>query len=483
MIARGDSAGSDARAYWAAVRIWLNGGDPYHPTGPFLPYVYAPWMLPLFTPWALLPWDVAWVVWRGSAIILLLWCLDWAYRRRPLATAVLFALLGLPIAANLDTGNITLYLAFFLWGAQFAGPRLAGLLWGLATWMKWVPAPFWLILAPRARSWGLIWLGRGRGLSLATLPLTIVQLQALFGFGARPIRLDYLVLLWALVPWWWRHPDRLWFLRPSRWPGVARNTRTELLRLRGTWQADPALARATASDAFELACARSWGSRRPDAQAPERPRPASAAGAAEAIAASMTGRPRGVARRPAAGGSPRSRSRRPRDPSWPVAPYRIAEEPAHGVHDDRAADELGDGSRGPRREVGDAHVPAGRGLRDDVGHERPVDRQEHPGRRAEQAGAGDGDRDVRGHGHDADADGTDETARPDDRLAADPVREPGGGHDGDQVADRDDDEDEDLRSARVLLGEALRAMQVRDDVRDEQRAGHEDEQREATSQT
>jgi len=245
LLARGDSAGSDARAYWAAVRIWLNGGDPYHPSGPFLPYVYAPWMLPLFTPWALLPWDVAWVVWRGSAILLLLWCLDWAYRRRPLATAVFFALLGLPIAANLDTGNITLYLAFFLWGAQFAGPRLAGLLWGLATWMKWVPAPFWLILAPRARSWGLIWLVAAAGLSLATLPLTIVQLQALFGFGARPIRLDYLILLLAVIPWWWRHPDPAWFIRPSSWPVVAAQTRASFSRLRRTWRADPALARAS----------------------------------------------------------------------------------------------------------------------------------------------------------------------------------------------------------------------------------------------
>ena len=56
MTARGEAAGADARAYWAGVRIWLEGGDPYHPVGPFLPYVYAPWMLPLFAPWALLPW-------------------------------------------------------------------------------------------------------------------------------------------------------------------------------------------------------------------------------------------------------------------------------------------------------------------------------------------------------------------------------------------------------------------------------------------
>ena len=88
LIARGELAGADARAYWAGVRIWLNGGDPYHPTGPFLPYVYAPWMLPLFVPWALLPWDVAWFVWRGGTLLILLWTIHWAYTRKPLATAV-----------------------------------------------------------------------------------------------------------------------------------------------------------------------------------------------------------------------------------------------------------------------------------------------------------------------------------------------------------------------------------------------------------
>ena len=65
---KADKAGADARAYWAGVRIWLEGGDPYHPVGPFLPYVYAPWMLPLFAPWALLPWEVAWFAWRGATI-------------------------------------------------------------------------------------------------------------------------------------------------------------------------------------------------------------------------------------------------------------------------------------------------------------------------------------------------------------------------------------------------------------------------------
>lgn len=236
--ARGEAAGADARAYWAGVRIWLAGGDPYHPTGPFLPYVYAPWILPLFTPWALLPWDVAWFAWRGASIFLLAWTIHWAYGRRPIATVVALTLLAFPIAANLDTGNLTLILAFMLWAAQFTGPRLAGLLWALATWAKWVPAPAWLILQPRGRAWGLLWLGLAVLLSLATLPLTIVQLETLFGFGGRPVRLDYLVLLWAAIPWLWRHPDPLWWLHPREWPAVRARARLAAGRARaaiGAW--------------------------------------------------------------------------------------------------------------------------------------------------------------------------------------------------------------------------------------------------------
>ena len=221
---------ADARAYWAGVRIWLNGGDPYHPTGPFLPYVYAPWMLPLFAPWAVLPWDVAWFVWRGGTILLLLWTIHWAYRRRPLTTAVIVAVLAFPFGANLDTGNINLQLTLMLWAAQFSGPRLAGLLWALATWMKWIPVVFWPILAHHARRWGLVWLAVSIGLSLLTLPLTIIQLQALFGFGARPVRLDYLVYLWAFVPWLYRRPDPFDFLRAATWRSWAVDARTRLMR-------------------------------------------------------------------------------------------------------------------------------------------------------------------------------------------------------------------------------------------------------------
>jgi len=217
LLARGEVAGADARAYWAGVRIWLNGGDPYNPSGPFLPYIYAPWMLPLFAPWALLPWDVAWFVWRGGTILALLWSIDWAYRRRPLETAIVVALLGFSFGANLDLGNVTLLLALMLFGAQFVGPRLAGLAWAIAAWMKWLPVAIWLVLAPRARAWGLVWLAVSVVLTLATLPQTIAQLDALFGFGPRPVRLDYLVLLWSFVPWLWRRPEPFDWLQPSFW--------------------------------------------------------------------------------------------------------------------------------------------------------------------------------------------------------------------------------------------------------------------------
>lgn len=238
MIARGDLGGADARAYWASVRIWLNGGDPYNPVGPFLPYVYAPWMLPLFTPWALLPWDVAWFVWRIGIVLALLWTIEWAYRRRPLPTAILVAVLAFPIGANLDTGNINLLMILALWGAQFTRPRMAGFLWGLATWMKWAPLVFWFILRPRARLWGLVFLAASVLLSIATLPLTIVQLETLFA-EPRPIRLDYLAYLWVFVPWLWRRQDPFFWLRPAWWRSLLAEVRSRVGALWRLWRTDP----------------------------------------------------------------------------------------------------------------------------------------------------------------------------------------------------------------------------------------------------
>jgi hypothetical protein len=73
--------------------------------------------------------------------------------------------------------------------------------------MKWAPVVVWPILSSNTRRWGLVWLAACVGLSVVLLPLTIVQLQTLFGFGPRPIRLDYLVYLWAFIPWVYRWLD------------------------------------------------------------------------------------------------------------------------------------------------------------------------------------------------------------------------------------------------------------------------------------
>ena len=238
LLARGEAAGADTRAYWAAGRLWLNGGDPYHPSGPFMPYVYSPWMLPLFVPWSLMPWDVAWFVWRGATIIGLLWSVHWAYKRRPMTTAILLVALAFPLAANLDTGNINLPLALLLFGAQFSGPMMTGLLWMIATTVKWVPVVFWPFMSPRGRLWGLVWFFLAVILTALTLPQTLIQLQVLFSFQ-RPLRVDYLIFIWAIVPWAWRHPEAFRWLMPSTWPSAAQAGAAAAKLWHVHWQRSP----------------------------------------------------------------------------------------------------------------------------------------------------------------------------------------------------------------------------------------------------
>ena len=155
------------------------------------------------------------------------------------------------MAANLDTGNINLLLALALFAAQFTGPRVGGLIWGLATWMKWVPAPLWFVLPPRARPWGLAFLALSGLLSFVMLPLTIVQLQVLFGFGERPLRVDYLVFIWSAVPWWWRLQHPFAFLSLAAWEAALRVQRDRAGRWAHAFRTEP---RAT----LRLARARSW---------------------------------------------------------------------------------------------------------------------------------------------------------------------------------------------------------------------------------
>jgi hypothetical protein len=208
ILARGDLVGADARAYWGGVRLWLGGGDPLAPPPPYLPYVYWSWSLPLFAPWAALPWETAWFVYRAVNAQLFAWSVAWAYSEHPLATALIVLLITPALAATLDTGNITLLCALGIWAAHFVGPRLGGLLWALAAALKWFPALLFLILPPRTRLWGLVWAALLAVLTLATWPEAVRQLELVLDFP-RPLRIDYLLLLWAAVPWLWSHPE--WF--------------------------------------------------------------------------------------------------------------------------------------------------------------------------------------------------------------------------------------------------------------------------------
>ncbi len=208
--ARGDLAGSDALAYWTGVQRWLAGEDSYQvvpglyvsPSEGVLPYAYSPWSLYLFLPWALLPWDIAWIVWRGANIALFTASVFWAYDRRPLGTAVFVAILGPSIAANFDTGNINVFIALATWVGFWAHGWIGGLLWALGTGLKVVP----VLLLPftRRAAWapGLAILAVLAVLTLATWPDTLRQFDIVLNYP-RPVRIDYMILAWAVVPWLW----------------------------------------------------------------------------------------------------------------------------------------------------------------------------------------------------------------------------------------------------------------------------------------
>jgi arabinofuranan 3-O-arabinosyltransferase len=216
-VVRGGAAGADFEAYWVAARTWVDGGDPYDLPPDVLPYVYAPWGLPLFVPLALLPWDPAFTIWRVLIIAGLAGTLAWAARRRPMSTAAVFGALAIPIGVNLDTGNITLPLALLIFASRFAPRWVAGVTWGAATALKWATLPLAIVLGPVARRWGLLTIAAGIVLSLVLWPMTSDQLRTIAGLE-RPFPIDYLVLAWAAVPWLWTDPNRRRWLDVRRWP-------------------------------------------------------------------------------------------------------------------------------------------------------------------------------------------------------------------------------------------------------------------------
>jgi hypothetical protein len=227
--ARGNLAGSDALAYWTGVHRWLAGEDIYQvipglyvpPTEGALPFAYAPWSLYGFLPWALLPWDVAWIVWRAANMLLFAASVGWAYDRRPLATALVVAALAPSLAANLDTGNVNVFIALTPWLAWLVSARWGGVGWAIGTGLKFLPAPLLLFMPRTSWRFGLAVLGVLVVLTLATWPQTLRQLDIVLNYP-RPLRIDYLILAWGIVPWLWM---RDWPPRLSRaWLSSARES-------------------------------------------------------------------------------------------------------------------------------------------------------------------------------------------------------------------------------------------------------------------
>jgi hypothetical protein len=214
LVRRDELAGADALVYWTAVRNWLAGTDIYLPPPATMPYSYSSWTVFVFLPWALLPWEIAWFCWRAAEVALFALSVGWAYTRRPLATALLLAVLGASLAANLDTGNVAVLLVLGIWLAWWVGPRLGGGLWALAAALKWLPLALIFFIPARARAWGLLVLAVAAALTLATWPATLRQLEIVWGFP-RPIRVDYMLLAWAIVPWLWSQPWPPYWLSPT----------------------------------------------------------------------------------------------------------------------------------------------------------------------------------------------------------------------------------------------------------------------------
>ena len=114
-------------------------------------------------------------------------------------------------------------------------PRLGGLFWALATALKWFPLLLFLILKPRTRLWGIAWMLLFGILTLAVWPQVVRQLELVINYP-RPLRIDYILLVWAAVPWIWSHPR--WF-EWRTWGQQARENRDIVRAASTNWWSSP----------------------------------------------------------------------------------------------------------------------------------------------------------------------------------------------------------------------------------------------------
>ncbi len=108
--------------------------------------------------------------------------------------------------------------------------------------MKWFPAVLFVFLPPRARAWGLVVGALAVLLALATWPDTLVQIDTALNFP-RPLRVDYLLITWAAVPWLWRHAHPLWWANRREFPHAMHLARRRAAETFARVRSDPEAAR------------------------------------------------------------------------------------------------------------------------------------------------------------------------------------------------------------------------------------------------
>lgn len=147
---------ADFRVYVTAARVLWNGGDIYAPIAGVFPYIYPPLAAILASPFLLVPWPVAQVIWLAVQGVLVLVVL----RRLGLTTmlagtaAILLILLADPFRTHMGLGQVGVLLMTLIVCDMVApaGRRRwipAGVGVGIATGIKLTPVLFiihlWLV--------------------------------------------------------------------------------------------------------------------------------------------------------------------------------------------------------------------------------------------------------------------------------------------------------------------------------------------------
>ena len=116
------------------------------------------------------------------------------------------ALVDLPFALPTAVAGIALATLYSQSG------WVGGLLWALGTALKFVPVVLLPFIRREAWLYGFAFLAVLAVITLATWPQTLRQLDIVLNYP-RPLRIDYLLLAWGVVPWLWSRP---WPPRLSR---------------------------------------------------------------------------------------------------------------------------------------------------------------------------------------------------------------------------------------------------------------------------